>query len=68
MNKKSRVDGTGKANIVPKAGEQVVDLVYEIDQQGLAMLEQVEKGYELKPLAVVPHISGEPMHCVYLFL
>jgi gamma-glutamylcyclotransferase len=52
FNKRSKKDGSGKANVEPQKGAQVWGVLYTIPETDLRLLDDGEKGYRRVKLAV----------------
>jgi gamma-glutamylcyclotransferase (GGCT)/AIG2-like uncharacterized protein YtfP len=61
FNKKS-TDGSGKCNIIEKDKNIVEGGVYEIDEDSLQKLTEIEKGYYKKIVHI--HINNEVLNCI----
>lgn len=64
FNKRSK-DGSGKANVVPVAGEGVLGVVFELTDRQLGKLDDFEGGYLRKRLAT--HVE-KVTHAAWVYL
>lgn len=67
-NKMSKIDGTGKANICEAADEVVHGVCYELDEEGLDILDQFEKGYERRIVPVCAVLGGPVIALAYTYI
>lgn len=67
-NKISKIDGTAKANIGEAAEQAVYGVCYELDEEGLEMLDQFEKGYERRIVSVCAENGGPVIAAAYAYI
>jgi gamma-glutamylcyclotransferase (GGCT)/AIG2-like uncharacterized protein YtfP len=59
-DKRSKLDGTAKANVVEDPSGHVLGVCYEIDEDAMAALDKVEGGYDRRTLVVHADRHGSP--------
>ncbi|MEK7130751.1 MAG: gamma-glutamylcyclotransferase family protein [Patescibacteria group bacterium] len=52
FNKKSTVDGSGKANIISDQKSEVEGVIFELTDEQFKVLDEIEKGYHRKNITV----------------
>jgi len=63
FNKLSRLDNSGKANIMEMEGSVVYGIIYDINSKGLSVLQSYEGGYRIEKMQVYMLRTGETAEC-----
>ena len=65
FNKKSIIDGSGKANIIPKKSSQVLGIIYNLSEKQIWLLDEIEGGYQRSKVYVL-YDSNSVEVCTYI--